>query len=207
MSRLESTRLSLHAVAELLLAGPQFDLSTSIELRAVPGGFATTTEPDVRVEGTSLVGPGGSVPLHGRTVAAVAEEIGLRPRQLDDVYSGGCGLTAEHSLSVDPEDAAQIAGAFEMGDQALQAFSPGVHSVLWPEHFDIGITVAEVNYGVSPGDSYLGVPYVYVGPWQPAEVTGAFWNAPFGAARPMSDFADAEAVLEFLREGESLTRA
>ena len=37
MSTLETTRLSLHVVAELLLAGPQFDTSKSIELRAVPG--------------------------------------------------------------------------------------------------------------------------------------------------------------------------
>lgn len=204
MSTLETTRLSLHAVAELLLAGPQFDQSRSIELRAVPGGFATTTAPDLRVEGTSLVGAGGPVFLHGRTVADVAEEAGLRPRQLDDVYSGGCGLTADHPLTVDPADAAQVAGAFEVGDQALRAFAPGVQPVLWPEHFDIGITVGEVNYGISPGDSFLGVPYAYVGPWQPGDFTGSFWNAPFGAVRPMSDFADAEALLEFLREGERL---
>jgi hypothetical protein len=204
MSTLEATRLSLHAVAELLLAGPQFDLSESIELRVVPGGFGTKTEPDVRVVGTDLVLVDRSVPLDGRTVAVVADEIGLRPRPLDDVYQGGCGLTANHLLTVDPEDAAQIALAFEVGDQALQAFSPGVRSVLWPEHFDIGITVGEVNYGISPGDSFLGVPYVYVGPWRPGDVTGAFWNAPFGAARPMSDFTDAAAVLEFLREGERL---
>jgi hypothetical protein len=206
MSTLGTTRLSLHAVAELLLAGPQFDQSGSIELRAVPGGFATTTEPDVRVEGSNLVGAGGAVPLHGRTVAVVADEAGLRPRQLDDVYSGGCGLTADHPLSVDPADAAQIAAGFEVGDRALRAFSPGVEPVLWPEHFDIGITVGEVNYGISPGDSFLGVPYAYVGPWRPGDFTGPFWNAPFGAARPMSDFADAEALLAFLHEGESIIR-
>lgn len=204
MSTLETTRLSLHAVAELLLAGPQFDMSQSIELRAVPGGFGTTTKPDLKVVGTDLVEPDRAVALDGRTIAAVAEEVGLRPRQLDDIYSGGCGLTADHVLTVDPEDAAQIALAFEIGDQALQAFSPGVHSVLWPEHFDIGITVGEVNYGISPGDSFLGVPYAYVGPWRPGDFTGSFWNAPFGAARPMSDFVDPEAVLEFLREGERL---
>jgi hypothetical protein len=62
--------------------------------------------------------------------------------------------------------------------------------VLWPEHFDLGVTVAEVNYGVSPGDSFLEVPYAYVGPWSLDDVQGDFWNAPFGAARPVAGLAD-----------------
>ena len=48
MADLETTRLSLQAVAELLLAGPQFEQSKSIELRVLPGGFGTVTAPDVR---------------------------------------------------------------------------------------------------------------------------------------------------------------
>jgi len=68
------------------------------------------------------------------------------------------------------------------GDRALQNLDPAQVPVLWPEHFDIGITVAEVNYGVSPGDASIGEPYAYVGPWHVPD--GAFWNQPFGAARP-----------------------
>ena len=45
-SRRAATRRSLHGVAELVLAGPQYRTSGSIELRVTPGGFATTVAPD-----------------------------------------------------------------------------------------------------------------------------------------------------------------
>jgi hypothetical protein len=205
MSDLETTCLSLHAVAELLLAGPQFEQSKSIELRVTPGGFATVTAPDVRVKGAVLRLGDRLVTLSGRTVAEVASDAGLVARPLDDVYSGGCGLTAEHPLLVDDASATEIAEGFRLGEEAMTAFAPAAHRVLWPEHFDLGITLGEVNYGLSPGDSYLGVPYAYVGPWKPSSYTGTFWNAPFGAARPVSDLGTTEAVLAFFRAGQTQT--
>ena len=72
--------------------------------------------------------------------------------------------------------------------------------ILWPEHFDVGITLGEVNYGLSPGDSGHDLPYAYVGPWTPR--AGDFWNEPFGASRPLADLGDARAVLEFFRAGQ-----
>jgi len=69
----------------------------------------------------------------------------------------------------------------------------------WPEHFDVGITMAEVNYGVSPGDATLGEPYAYVGPWRVP--SGAFWNQPFGAARPLTSLSSPQATLDFLLAG------
>ena len=30
--------------------------------------------------------------------------------------------------------------------------------VLWPEHFDLGVTLDEVNYGVSLGDEFHAAP-------------------------------------------------
>ena len=71
--------------------------------------------------------------------------------------------------------------------------------MLWPEHFDLGIAVDEVNYGVSPGDAAVPTPYAYVGPWQTRR--GEFWNEPFGAARPMGDLPDVDAVVAFFQEG------
>jgi len=204
MSSLESTRLSLHAVAELLLAGPQFEQSKNIKLRVTPGGFATAAAPEAAVVGTDLVVGGRSVPLGGRTVAEVAADAGVVARSLDDVYAGGCGLTVEHLLDLDPDCAEQIADAFRLGDEALTMLAPEAERVLWPEHFDIANTVDEVNYGVSPGDTFLGVPYAYVGPWTPAEHSGPFWNAPFGAARPMESFDGAHDLLQFLKEGQDL---
>jgi hypothetical protein len=74
--------------------------------------------------------------------------------------------------------------------------------VLWPEHFDIAITLDQVNYGVSAGDEYLAEPCAYVGPWQPRQ--GLFWNAPFGAARPLAQLPDAEAIVQFFTDGQEL---
>ena len=165
MSDLETTRLSLHAVAELLLGGPQYEQSKSIHLRVTPGGFGTVAAPAVRVQGGSVVVEGRAVPLSGRTVAEVAADAGLTARSLDDVYSGGSGLTEDHTLTVDGACAAELAEAFRVGDEALAEFAPDAQRVLWPEHFDLGITLDRVNYGVSPGDADIGVPYAYVGPW------------------------------------------
>ena len=91
-----------------------------------------------------------------------------------------------------------FADAFAAGDAALRALAPDETPILWPEHFDIGITVGEVNYGVSAGDTYLAVPYAYVGPWSPP-AQDDFWNAPFGRAVPVEDVPD---LLTFFTEGE-----
>jgi len=144
------------------------------------------------------------VGLTGRTVADVAAEVGLTARLLDDVYSGGVGPTVQHLLQLDEASATEIAEGFQMGEEALAAFAPGIERVLWPEHFDLAISLHSVNYGVTPGDSHLGVPYAYVGPWSPADFAGAFWNAPFGAARPLSEVSD---LLAFFAEGRALTAA
>jgi hypothetical protein len=205
MADLRETRLSLHVAAELLLAGPQYGAHGDIRLRATAGGFGTVVGEDVRVEGTRLVRGTTSYSLDGRTVDDVAAEAGIAHRNLDDVYSGGCGLGPDHLLQVNPDCAAEIAEAFRRGNDALvehAAGREGVDLVLWPEHFDIGITVDEVNYGVSPGDAFLEVPYAYVGPWTPSEFTGSFWNAPFGSARPLSELDD---LVAYFAQGAALT--
>ena len=71
--------------------------------------------------------------------------------------------------------------------------------MLWPEHFDLAITLAEVNYGVSPGDDEIPEPYAYVGPWTP--LVGTFWNVPFGAARALAELDGVGAVVDFFGEG------
>jgi len=74
--------------------------------------------------------------------------------------------------------------------------------VLWPEHFDLAISLDQVNYGVSPGDTHLAVPYAYVGPWSPTEFVGPFWNTSFGAAHPLTEIDD---LGSFFAEGRLLT--
>jgi hypothetical protein len=196
--RMEQTRRSLHGVAELVLAGPQYDTSQDIRLRVTRGGFGTVASPDLRVEAVDLVTPNGTVPLSG-TYQGLARAAGVEARALRDVYAEGPDVEPEDPVVVHPDEAAVILAAFATGDAALRAFASGEEPVLWPEHFDLGITVAEVNYGVSPGDSHLPEPYAYVGPWTPR--TGVFWNTPFGAVRPLTELPDVGSVAAFFAEG------
>jgi hypothetical protein len=197
-----ATRRALHCVAELVLAGPQHDRDGTIRLRAMPGGFGTVTDPALRVRGGRAVGPRGEVEIDGRTAAEVAAAVGVAPRPLTDVYSGGPNVPSDERLRVDGDAAARLADVFAVGNEALSAFAPAEQPVIWPEHFDIGITVGEVNYGLSPGDAWSPAPYAYVGPWSvPA---GDFWNAPFGATRPVTEGTTVEQVVAFFREGRDV---
>jgi hypothetical protein len=134
-------------------------------------------------------------PNHGE----LAVELALTAQGLATVYRDGSGLAPEDVLRVDPNAAATIA-AYTLGDVALRHLAPEQTPVLWPEHFDLGITVAEVDFGVSPGDDHVPVPYAYVGPSAPPS-PDAFWNASFGAWRPLADLGRADAVLSFFRGG------
>ena len=87
-----ATRRALHGVAELVLAGPQYDRSGTIRLRVTPGGFGTVSEPELRFRHGQVVGPGGEVAVDGRTAAQVAAAVGVEPRPLHDLYSGGPGI-------------------------------------------------------------------------------------------------------------------
>ena len=159
-----TSRRSWHGVAELLLAGPQYRQSQTIRLRITPGGFATVTEPDLRVEGTTLVIEGERVAMPGHTCAGLSVLTGAPAGGPADLYKDGSGVDPDEALHFDDDAIAVLAGAFELGDTALRAFAPDQTPVLWPEHFDVGISVGEVNYGISPGDGYLDEPYAYVGP-------------------------------------------
>ncbi len=198
----DETRLSLHGLAELVVAGPRFRVSGDLRLRVLPGGFGTWAEPTVAVEGTELVHPAGRVPLDGTTYDEVARAAGLEATRLDDVYAGGVDAQPGDRVAVDPGAARTLLDALAVGDAALAAFAPDAERVLWPEHFDVAVTVAEVNYGVSPGDAFLGQPYAYVGPHH--RVEGAFWDAPFGAARPLAALGGPAVVADFFREGARL---
>lgn len=198
-SELVRTRLALHAVAELVLAGPQHRMCGDIRLRVSPGGFRTVAEPDLRVAGTDLVAGERRLPIPGSTARSLATAIGVEAGEPAGVYGEGSGASVDDKLVLDPAAASRIAGGYELGDAALRLFAPDEEPVVWPEHFDIGIRVDDINFGVSPGDGYLGEPYAYVGvdpiPADP------YWNAPFGSSRPMTDFADAAALREFFADG------
>jgi len=201
---LAATRRALHGAAELLLAGPQFRSEGTIRLRVVPGGFSTVTGRDLRIEGDRLVSDDESVILSGRSLSAVATDVGVEVTLLDDVYPDGSGVSPHEVVEVEGDAARRVCAAFQAGQDALRVFAPGCTPVLWPEHFDLSIDVDEVNYGVSPGDDSVLEPYAYVGPWTPRE--GAFWNAPFGASLVLGDRPVVDELVDFFRTGERLAR-
>jgi hypothetical protein len=197
-SSLDATRRTWHAVAELVLAGPQLRRSDTIRLRVVPGGFGTVSQPELQVVGGSLEYAGGSVNIDGRSCHELAAAAGVEAGA-PGIYSDGTGADPATPLRLEDSAAYRLADAFTLGDAALRSFAPAVPPVLWPEHFDVSVTVDRVTYGVSPGDEYLDEPYAYVGPSQPP--TGAFWNAPFGAARALAKLSDVDGAVAFFEQG------
>jgi len=115
-------------------------------------------------------------------------------------------LAAEHA-EVAMQRRRRIARADTIEEQELHALSALVTEirderpsapVVFPEHFDLGVTAAEVNYGFSPGDETVPSPYAYVGPW--ARPAGdSFWNLPFGAARSWEEITMPAEALDFFR--------
>ena len=194
---LTTTRRAWHAVGELVLAGPQYREHGTIRLRVVPGGFAQVAGP-LRVEGAELVGDGVRVPLRG-PVRALGDAVGVVAGAPQGLYGAHADLGPDDEASAHAAAAAHLGDWLARGDAGLRAFAPGVEPVLWPEHFDLAITLDEVNYGVSLGDGGHAASYAYVGPWTPR--TGPFWNASFGALRPATELPDADAVAAFFAEG------
>jgi hypothetical protein len=129
----------------------------------------------------------------------------VQPGAPTDVYTPATPLDLDAPLFLLPRAATDLARWFALVDEALTAFR-AEHAALepaatqlWPEHFDLATSFAEVNVGGSPGDDGHDEPYLYVGPWTPPE--GGFWNEPFGASRSWTEVPDADAALAFFRRG------
>jgi hypothetical protein len=214
---LTPSRRALHAIAELVLAGPQYRQSGTIRLRVVDDGISTIALPDLairvgdgilRLAGTRIpVQAAEGVSLVTTTCAALAAAAGIEPGAPEGLYHDGSGVNPTDELAFNPAAVSFLLEQLRTGDAALRAFAPAETPVLWPEHFDVGIAIDDINYGVSLGDGYLELPYAYVVPCKP--LTGEFWNAPFGAARPLAALAGAAGVagvVEFFAEGQRLSQ-
>jgi hypothetical protein len=217
-SRLATTRAAWHRVAEHVLAAGQYADTGKIGLRPAPDGFATTRPlrdgRQLRVAEAQLIvtddSSTRSTPL--RTVAAAAQFAGITPGMPDRVYPPATPLELDAALAIDPLSARVLADWYQLGDAAMQRFAAEVGSdagppILWPEHFDLGITIDSVNYGASPGDAYVDHPYLYVGPPAGPPVRDAFWNASFGATKTIDEIASPDDAVHFFHEGRTRLRA
>jgi hypothetical protein len=111
---------------------------------------------------------------------------------------------------IDRGAARQLADWYALADAALRRFAEElgepVDPILWPEHFDLGITVDATNYGASPGDATFADPYLYVGPHEGRPSMHDFWNAPFGAAVPAHRIPTTDHAVAFCSEGRTRVR-
>lgn len=225
-ARLDTTN-ELRRVAVHIVARARQQATGRFSLRVAAGGFGTPEFGDdarrVRVAGSDLVvesdRPGAaairSMPLVGSSLAELAAFAGV---DLDAPLDVGHDTPAlgdvDAPIRLDPAHLAEIhrchavsAAALDLVVGSLGEASPTLPR-LWPEHFDVALDAearpgVRVNLGGSPGDGFCAEPYVFVGPWtddRPGD--DGFWNAPFGAFRPLSDLGDdPNSVAAFLRTG------
>jgi len=215
-TRLAVTRAGWHRVAEHVLAAALYEATGKIGLVPAPGGFRT---PSLRADGRFLAVDGTELVVGDAagirrtsltTIGAAAEFAGVTPGAPAQVYKPATPLDLDEPLEIDPDAARILADWYSLGAQAMSRFAIGIPgdkpsaAVLWPEHFDLGITAAAVNYGASPGDDHITEPYVYVGPHDgPPPGDPAFWNATFGAARTFRQIGTVAGAAAFFRDGRA----
>jgi hypothetical protein len=202
---LASTRQRLHGIGECLMAGPQRRAGGRFTLRVTPGGFATTGEPAVRLDGADLVvDESRRVAVHG-TFAQMADALGVDFGAPPDSYPDGSGATPGDDVALDGPSARLLLGWYLLTDAALRVVAPRETPILWPEHFDVAILLDDISYGASPGDSFHAMPYAYVSAGEHGD--SDFWNAPFGALRSYQLMKDLQDLVSFWRTAQRLLKA
>src|SRR5437763_12979715 len=168
---LAATRDAWHRLAEHVLSAARYAVTARIGLVPAPGGFATPAfGPDgcvLAVDLGEFVVSRNGQQLRTRiaTVAQVADFAGITPGAPQQVYRPAPPLEPDMLLRIDRQAARLLADWYQLGSQALASFAAAVlddeptGAQLWPEHFDLGLTAARVNYGVSPGDLPVPAPY------------------------------------------------
>lgn len=214
---LTATRESWHRVAEHVVSAARYARTRHFTLVPRAGGFATppldAAGTVIAVEGDQLVVADSlgqrRAPL--TTVGAAAAFVGVEPGFPRALYEPATPLEPEAPLFVDASSAQLLADWFALGADALRGFAAGIGddpvsaAKLFPEHFDLGMTVGAVNFGFSPGDTYVPEPYAYVGPHQlPAPGSNPFWNAPFGAYRTHHEIRSVDDAVSFFTLGRRL---
>jgi hypothetical protein len=211
MSNRSPALRTLHLVGVHVVARARQQATGRFSLRVTPGGFGTpefgADSRRVRVaHGTLIVEadtPGSPAStaqaIDGTSLRALAAAAGVDLGVALDVGRDTPDMgDPDAPLELDAGGAGDVAEWFRIVAAALDRVVATVPTSgaslarLWPEHFDVAIDLvarpgSRVNLGGSPGDSFSGEPYLYVGPWtddRPGD--SEFWNAAFGAARTRS---------------------
>ena len=201
---LAATRRRLHGIGECLLAGPQRRAGGRFTLRVTPGGFATTGEPALRLDGTDIVvDENRRVPIAG-TFSGLADALGVDFGPPPDTYPDGSEASPGDDTTLDVASARLIQDWYLKTDAALRVVAPRQTPILWPEHFDVAILLDDTSNGASPGDAFHAAPYAYVS--SPDHDGSHFWNAPFGAVRGHDQMRSVDDLVTFWRQAQSLLK-
>lgn len=210
-----ATRGAWHRLAEHVLSAARHAVTGRIGLVPAPGGFATPAfGPDEAVLAVyldELVVTRGGQQRRSRivTLGQAAELAGITPGAPSQVYQPTTPLEPDAELRIDRRAAQVLADWYQLGAHALADFAAAVpddeptSAQLWPEHFDLGISAAQINYGVSPGDVHIAESYLYVGPHGGPPAADEFWNTPFGAVLRHHEVPSVEAAVEFFHHGRT----
>jgi hypothetical protein len=202
---LASTRERLHGIGECLMAGPQRRAGGRFTLRVTPGGFATTGEPAVRLDGADLVVDESRRVAVGGTFAQMADALGVDFGAPPDGYPDGSGASPGDDVALDEPSARLLLDWYLLTDAALRVVAPRETPILWPEHCDVAILLDDISYGASPGDSFHAMPYAYVSAGEHGN--SDFWNAPFGAIRSYQLMKSLQDLVSFWRTAQRLLKA
>lgn len=209
-----STRESLRALACYVISPARKIRTGRIGLRPVAGGFGTPPFDDgtrIVVRGDELaLDPGSAAPI--TTLRAGAGFLGIQLSPDPGVGHDLPPYDPDGALAVDADASRALGRWYAFGAQVLDELharwssGPVSEAQLWPEHFDLAVTVElgsarKVNVGFSPGDGFSPQPYAYVGPQDADDLSGPFWNAPFGAFVPYAGLPSEEAALAFVLDG------
>jgi hypothetical protein len=206
-----ATRESLRMLACYVVSPARKARTGRIGLRSTGAGFGTPPFDDgsrILVEADRLVrDPGDSITI--TTLRATAAFLGVELSPDPGVGHDLPPYKPEDVLDVDAESSLALGAWYAFGQRVLDQVRTE-DAQLWPEHFDLAVTVEldrghKVNLGFSPGDSFSDDPYAYVGPHDLDGLSGTYWNAPFGAYLPYGVLAATDdpdrAALAFVRQG------
>lgn len=198
---LSLTRLSLHRLAEHVLAAALHQETGRTDLRPCPGGIST---PPFGADGRTIAVELGTLVLRGAgterrawvgTLRAAGGFVGIEPGAPGDCYRPATSCRLDAPLTLETSAMQVLADWYMLGDLALARVAatlidePSTEAVLRPEHLDLVMTVSGVDVGFSPGDAAFGQPYAYVG------------NGPSGAFCAMNELSSVDAAVAFLLKG------
>jgi hypothetical protein len=202
------TRAAVHTLAEHVLCAARHAAAGRIGLTPVGDGIATPPFEGrvVGLRGIELVdattGRERRFPL--TTLRAAGEFFGVTPG-VPPLWTPATNGDLDAVLDVEADGVAALAAWFALVSSALTTVHPAASQTLWPEHFDLAITVDGATYGGSPGDAAHGGPYLYVTPPGDPVPDGdhRFWSEPFGASLTYDRITSVADAVAFLAEAEA----